>query len=78
LKKKGDAPVYIGNPNWGYHETVLKDSGFDVRHYRYYDKQTKNIDFDGMINDLENAPDGSYVFIHSCAKYNEGIHPTFN
>lgn len=32
--------------------------------YRYFDKATIGLDFEGMTADLEQAPDGSVVVLH--------------
>jgi len=34
------------------------------REYRYFDKATIGLDFEGMTADLEAAPDGSVVVLH--------------
>jgi hypothetical protein len=35
---------------------VFRDSGLDVKQYRYYDKKTISLDLDGMIEDIKVAP----------------------
>lgn len=30
----------------------LSEAGFDVKQYRYYDCKTKNLDFNGLIDDI--------------------------
>ena len=44
--------------------------------YRYYNKDTIGLDFDGMLADLIAAPDGSLVLLHACAHNPTGIDPT--
>lgn len=48
----------------------------DVRKYRYFDKKTKGLDFNGMIEDLKNATPGSCVLLHTCAHNPTGVDPT--
>jgi aspartate/tyrosine/aromatic aminotransferase len=52
LKKHRPSPIYVSNPTWGNHNTVFAEAGLEVRQYRYFDKQTKGLDFEGMVQDL--------------------------
>lgn len=47
-----------------------------MRPYRYFDKKTKGLDFDGMIADLKAATPGSTVLLHTCAHNPTGVDPT--
>ncbi|MCJ1476487.1 aspartate transaminase aat1 [Lambiella insularis] len=68
--------IFIPTPSWANHNAVFKDSGLDVQKYRYYNKDTIGLDFDGMVADLKSAPDGSMVLLHACAHNPTGIDPT--
>ena len=68
--------IYIPTPSWANHNAVFKDSGLEVVKYRYYNKETIGLDFDGMIDDLKSAPEGSVVLLHACAHNPTGIDPT--
>lgn len=68
--------IYIPTPSWANHNAVLKDSGLEVVKYRYYNKDTIGLDFDGMMTDLQQAPDGSIILLHACAHNPTGIDPT--
>ena len=43
--KHRNAPIYLSNPTWGNHNQIFTSCGMDVRQYRYFDKQTKGLDF---------------------------------
>ena len=44
---------YPSSPPLGNHLGILKDVGFtDVREYRYYKKETRGLDLQGMLEDL--------------------------
>lgn len=43
------APIYLPNPTWGNHIGVFKNSGLDVKKYRYYDPKTNGLDFEGEL-----------------------------
>jgi len=68
--------VYIPTPSWANHAAVFKDSGLKVEKYRYYNKDTIGLDFDGMVADIKAAPKGSIIMLHACAHNPTGIDPT--
>lgn len=45
--------IYLPTPTWGNHIPLFKDSGLEVRSYRYFDKKTVGLDFDGLKEDLK-------------------------
>eukprot|EP00466_Bigelowiella_natans_P012998 jgi/Bigna1/53472/estExt_Genewise1Plus.C_200027 len=68
--------VYVPNPTWGNHIPIMEDSGLKVRKYRYYDSKTNGVDINGMLEDIDNAPDGSVMLMHVCAHNPTGADPT--
>lgn len=53
------------------------NSGFtnSVR-YRYWCQENLNLDFGGLIGDLENAPEKSVIILHPCAHNPTGCDPS--
>ena len=45
--------VYLPVPSWGNHTPIFRDSGLEVRGYRYFDKKTVGLDFAGLKEDLQ-------------------------
>ncbi|KAL9025947.1 MAG: hypothetical protein Q9196_005313, partial [Gyalolechia fulgens] len=72
----GEKKIYIPTPSWANHTPVFKDSGLQVEKYRYYNKDTIGLDFDGMVADLKAAPEGSIILLHACAHNPTGIDPS--
>ena len=72
----GAKKIYIPTPSWANHNAVFKDSGLQVEKYRYYNKETIGLDFDGMVADMKSAPKGSIFLLHACAHNPTGIDPT--
>jgi aspartate aminotransferase len=68
--------IYIPNPSWANHNAVFKDSGLKVEKYRYYNKDTIGLDFDGMVADIKAMPKSSIVLLHACAHNPTGVDPT--
>ncbi|MEI6732789.1 MAG: amino acid aminotransferase [Comamonadaceae bacterium] len=61
-----NAKVLISDPSWENHRALFTNAGFKVESYRYYDAQTRDLNFDGMLADLKAAAAGSVVVLHAC------------
>lgn len=68
--------IYIPTPSWANHNAVFSDAGLEVIKYRYYNKNTIGLDFEGMVADLKAAPEGSVILFHACAHNPTGIDPS--
>jgi len=68
--------IYLPTPSWGNHTPIFRDSGLEVRGYRYFDKSTVGLDFEGLKADLLAAPENAIVLLHACAHNPTGIDPT--
>ncbi|KIY47045.1 hypothetical protein FISHEDRAFT_46081 [Fistulina hepatica ATCC 64428] len=68
--------IYLPTPTWGNHTPLFRDSGLEVRQYRYFDKSTVGLDFEGLKADLKIAPEKAIVLLHACAHNPTGIDPT--
>ncbi|HEY5581114.1 MAG TPA: amino acid aminotransferase [Rhodoferax sp.] len=60
------AKVLISDPSWENHRALFTNAGFTVESYRYYDAATRNLDFAGMLADLNAAAAGTVVVLHAC------------
>ena len=78
LRKHGHGHIYVPNPTWGNHIPIFANSGLEVRKYRYYDAAKSDLDFDGMVADLQAVPDKSCVLLHACAHNPTGMDPTID
>jgi aspartate aminotransferase, mitochondrial len=77
LRKHGHSCIYVPNPTWGNHIPIFQNSGLEVRKYRYYDTAQSDLDFNGMIDDIQNnIPNGSCILLHACAHNPTGMDPT--
>ena len=45
--------IYLPVPSWGNHTPIFRDSGLEVRGYRYFNKETVGLDFAGLKEDLQ-------------------------
>uniref|UniRef100_A0A915J3T1 Aspartate aminotransferase n=1 Tax=Romanomermis culicivorax TaxID=13658 RepID=A0A915J3T1_ROMCU len=65
--------VYVSAPTWGNHHLLFRSAGFEVREYRYWDAKNRCVDFEGLLQDMENAPENSVIVLHGCAHNPTGI-----
>ncbi|KAK4196991.1 putative aspartate aminotransferase mitochondrial precursor [Triangularia verruculosa] len=72
----GAKTIYIPQPSWANHVAVFNHSGLRVEKYAYYNKETIGLDFEGMIADINKAPNGSIFLFHACAHNPTGVDPT--
>ena len=68
--------TYLPEPTWGNHVKIAKDSGVQVRRYRYLDDTMTKLDFDGMLQDLDTIEDGTSILLHACAHNPTGVDPS--
>ncbi len=61
-----DARVFVSNPTWPNHVSILKFLNMPIVEYRYFDEETRGVDFDGMLADLADAKPGDVVLLHGC------------
>ena len=61
-----NAKVLISDPSWENHRALFTNAGFKVESYRYYDAQTRDLNFPGMLADLTAAAAGTVVVLHAC------------
>ena len=58
--------VFVSDPTWPNHLTILKYLGIETVTYRYFDAETRGVDFGGMLDDLQAARKGDVVLLHGC------------
>lgn len=68
--------IYIPVPTWGNHPKIFTLAGLSVKTYRYYNPDTRGLDFQGLLEDLGAAPAGAIVLLHACAHNPTGVDPT--
>lgn len=61
-----DATVWLSNPTWPNHPSIIKYLGIRTAEYRYFDAESRAVDFNGMLTDLSGAKPGDIVLLHGC------------
>ena len=60
------ATVWISNPTWPNHPSIIRYLGMPMQTYRYFDAVTGGIDFAGVLDDLGKVKAGDAVLLHGC------------
>lgn len=68
--------LFFSNPTWANHGQIFGNVGLPTATYPYWDPSTKGLNFAGLIEALEAAPDGSIILLHACAHNPTGVDPT--
>ncbi len=58
--------VWISNPSYVNHRPVMEAAGLKVREYRYFSRDTKQVDAAAMLGDLAKAGPEDVVLLHGC------------
>lgn len=62
-----DARIFVSDPTWPNHLSILNYLGMEHIAYRYFDSDTGGVNFDGMMTDLrEGLRKGDVVLLHGC------------
>ncbi len=60
------ATVWLSNPTWPNHPSIIRYLGMKMAEYRYFDAATGAVDFAGVLEDLERVAEGDVVLLHGC------------
>ena len=61
-----EATVWLSNPTWPNHPSIIRYLGMKMAPYRYFDAASGGIDFDGLMADLAGVQAGDAVLLHGC------------
>jgi aspartate aminotransferase len=75
-KTQSERLAYFSNPTWANHFQIFSNVGLQHKTYPYFSKETKGLDFDGMVGALQDAPEGSIIVLHACAHNPTGVDAT--
>ena len=68
-----DATIWVSNPSWSNHASMLDYLNIPEQHYRFFDPSTGTVDMDGMMADLGYAKAGDVVLLHGCCHNPTGL-----
>jgi aspartate aminotransferase len=71
-----EATVWVSDPTWPNHLSILKHLGIPTRPYRYFDAESRAVDFAGMMADLGQAKRDDLILLHGCCHNPTGANLT--
>ncbi|SLN16801.1 Aromatic-amino-acid aminotransferase [Aquimixticola soesokkakensis] len=71
-----DVRVWVSNPTWPNHVSILNFMGLPVLEYAYFDAVNCVVDFDAMIASLQGVKAGDLVLLHGCCHNPTGANLT--
>ena len=72
------ARVFVSDPTWPNHLSILKYLGIEAVPYRYFDSETRSVSFDAMIEDLKTATKDDVILLHGCCHNPTGANLTMD
>ncbi|MEY8881436.1 aromatic amino acid transaminase [Donghicola sp. XS_ASV15] len=73
-----DARVFVSDPTWPNHLSILKFINMPTVTYRYFDEQSGGVNFDSMMEDLNQLQKGDVVLLHGCCHNPTGANLTLD
>lgn len=70
------ATVWLSDPTWPNHPSIIKYLGMKMQTYRYFDSETRDVDYVGMLADLGAVLPGDIVLLHGCCHNPTGANLT--
>jgi len=70
------AVVWLPDPTWPNHVSILNHLGMRTAEYRYLDEGTGDLDVEGLLADLARVAPGDVVLLHGCCHNPTGANPT--
>ncbi len=61
-----DARVLIGTPTWPNHVPIVRGCNLEIVEYRHYDRDSRTLCFDEMVEAVKSARAGDVVLLHGC------------
>jgi aromatic-amino-acid transaminase len=58
--------IFVGQPTWPNHGPLLSCAGLETIDYLYYDKGSKTVRFDKMMEALQDSLPGDVLLLHGC------------
>ncbi|MFW2589315.1 aromatic amino acid transaminase [Sagittula sp. SSi028] len=71
-----EARVFVSDPTWPNHLSMLKHMDLHIQPYRYFDSDSRSVDFAGMMEDISDARVGDVVLLHGCCHNPTGANLT--
>jgi aromatic-amino-acid transaminase len=66
VKANPEARIFVGQPTWPNHGPLIECAGVERVAHPYYDRDSRTLQFDEMMDALKGAEAGDLVLLHGC------------
>jgi aspartate/tyrosine/aromatic aminotransferase len=73
LRASPDITMWVSDPTWNNHVPLLGGAGVKLESYPYYDSGENALQFDAMLEVLNEVPAGDIVLLHGCCHNPTGM-----
>lgn len=70
------ATIWLSDPTWPNHPSIINYLGMKSQTYRYFDSESGDVDYVGMLTDLGAVMPGDVVLLHGCCHNPTGANLT--
>ncbi len=70
------ATIWYSDPTWPNHPSIINYLGMKSKTYRYFDAESRGVDYVGMLTDLGGVLPGDIVLLHGCCHNPTGANLT--
>lgn len=68
-----NATIWVSDPTWANHMALFSAAGLTVKTYPYYDHESKDLNFEGMLAALKEVSSDDIVLLHACCHNPSGM-----
>ena len=72
-QQDGNSHLWIGDPTWANHHNIFKQAGVPTKRYRYLAPSLTELDFESLMEALNQADEGDAFLFHGCCHNPSGI-----
>jgi aspartate aminotransferase len=65
--------IWVSDPTWANHQPLLGNAGLQLKEYAYYQKSSRSLNTDGLLESLSKVPAGDVVLLHGCCHNPSGV-----
>ena len=73
-----DLTVHVSDPTWPNHLSIMRFMDLPFVQYRYFDSDTRGVDFEGLKTDIAKAKRDDIVLLHGCCHNPTGANLTLD
>ena len=70
------ATIWMSSPTWPNHPNIFGAAGVPTESFPYFDQASNSLNWEGMLQAINQIPAGDVILLHGCCHNPTGIDPT--